>query len=143
VTGVGTFATGENFGDGWQAGHWQIGLGIMDANLPDGAIHHVTRLDLRAMDAIGWDLAKTGDFNNDGTVDAVDYSFLRATFGSVVQLAADGNRNGFVDGADYVVWRDNFGVMTTPNPDAAVPESTSTAILLLAVLSICFSRTTR
>jgi len=46
ATSLGTFATGENFGDGWQAGHWQVGQGIM-ANLPDDAIHTLAALDLR------------------------------------------------------------------------------------------------
>ena len=50
-----------------------------------------------------------GDFNRDGRVDAADYAFWRADFGSTAELAADGNGNGVVDAADYVVWRRHLG----------------------------------
>ena len=37
-----------------------------------------------------------------------DYMIWKMTFGSIVDLRADGNRNGVVDGGDYNVWRDHL-----------------------------------
>ena len=71
-----------------------------------------------------------GDYNQNGEVDAPDYNLWRDTFGSTTLLAADGNGNGTIDPPDYNVWRDNFGRLLV-NP---VPESTSLALLLVAVL---------
>lgn len=68
------FATGQYNGDGHQAGHWKPGLGLMDAQQADGTRAGVTRLDLRALDVIGWDLAvfACGDLDGDDDVDAGD-----------------------------------------------------------------------
>ncbi len=48
-----------------------------------------------------------GDYNADNSVNSLDYSVWRATFG--MQLfsgsGADGNGDGVVDSADYVLWR--------------------------------------
>jgi hypothetical protein len=65
-TVLGHFATGENTalgGDGNQASHWkQQGnpLGIMDPILNAGERRSLSTLDLRVMDAIGWDLQQVG-----------------------------------------------------------------------------------
>lgn len=52
------FATGAH-GDGRQASHWKdsLGLGIMDPTFSDGELGIITSNDLRALDAIGWNLA--------------------------------------------------------------------------------------
>ncbi len=51
-----------------------------------------------------------GDYDGSGTVDALDYTTWRATYGSTSgALAADGNNDGVVDSADYVVWLKNLG----------------------------------
>lgn len=141
MTSLATFASGENFGDGWQAGHWRTGSGhgIM-ANLPDDAIHNLSQLDLQAMDVIGWNLAEPGDFNNDGTLNELDYAQWRATFGSVVHLAADGNRNGLVDAADYVIWRSNADTTIATNKLATVPESTDAALGVRLTVLIAYAR---
>jgi hypothetical protein len=141
ATSLGTFATGENFGDGWQAGHWQIGQGIMDASLPDDAIHTLATLDLRAMDVIGWDLAAAGDFNHDSMINELDHSMWTATFGSEVQLMADGNRNGIVDAADYIVWRTALGNTTSSKGlvGGTVPEP-ATLVLSIFMVAVSCSR---
>ena len=53
-----TFSTGITFGDGRQASHWKdsLGLGIMDPTIGAGEIVMISQNDLRAMDAIGWNL---------------------------------------------------------------------------------------
>jgi hypothetical protein len=57
TTKIASFATGVNFGDGRQAGHWQDngGLGIMDPTTAPGELLALTGNDIRAFDAIGWD----------------------------------------------------------------------------------------
>lgn len=52
-----------------------------------------------------------GDYNNDGTVDAADYTVWRDTLGQVVlpYSGADGDGSGIVDAGDYAVWKANFG----------------------------------
>ena len=50
-----------------------------------------------------------GDFDSSGTVDNQDYNIWTSTFGSTVDLRADGNLNGIVDAADFTIWRDHLG----------------------------------
>ncbi len=52
-----------------------------------------------------------GDFNDDGLVDAADFTLWRDTLGQNTTrgFGADGNSNGSVDQADHEVWRQHFG----------------------------------
>jgi hypothetical protein len=58
VTNLGGFSTGPFDGDGNQASHWKdnLGLGIMDPTAAPGELLILTNGDLRAFDAIGWDM---------------------------------------------------------------------------------------
>ena len=61
-------------------------------------------------DNISLILLLTGDYNQDGTVDAADYSVWRDSLGTTGDfLAADGNGNGAIDAGDYDVWNSTFG----------------------------------
>ena len=53
------FSTGLTFGDGRQASHWKdlMMLGLMDPTAAQGELLLITSNDLRAMDAIGYNLA--------------------------------------------------------------------------------------
>lgn len=81
-----------------------------------------------------------GDFDSSGAVDAADYDLWCATYGSHIDLRADGNGDGIVDGADYTVWRDNLvvgaGTAQVQNTGSiAVPEPNS-AFLVMWVSAI-------
>lgn len=73
-----------------------------------------------------------GDFNDDGTVDAADYTVYRDNLG-LDSAALNGNGTGgaLVTTADYDVWVLNYGTSSSSASSAAVPEPT-TALLLLA-----------
>ncbi len=71
--------------------------------------------------------ARPGDYNEDGQVDAGDYTTWRSQFGSSGDTSADGNGDGTVDGADYVLWRKNVSTnleSATKTATVAVPEPT-------------------
>jgi hypothetical protein len=74
-----------------------------------------------------------GDYNLDGTVDAVDYSLWRRSFGQAGFSEADWNRNGAVDAADYVTWRHSLDTASALNSAATVPEPTIAALGLLVL----------
>lgn len=79
--------------------------------------------------------ALAGDYNQDGTVDAADYTIWRKAFGADdVDLTADGNGDGQITEADFLVWRSNFGQQlgAGASSSTAVPEPTT-----LILLSLC------
>ncbi len=78
-----------------------------------------------------------GDYNEDGTVDAADYTVWRDSENSIgVDLAADGNGDEVVDGADYTIWASNYGTSNSVSTAATVPEPSS--FCLLASTLSCF-----
>lgn len=83
----------------------------------------------------------TGDYNQDGRVDAADYTIWRHSLGSTTDLRADGNLNGVVDAADYDLWRANYGATLGSGAgaiaSAAVPEPTTVVLLIMAVSGVC------
>lgn len=68
----------------------------------------------------------SGDYNENGRVDAADYVVWRNSQGANVPpgTGADGSGNGVVDQADYEIWRDNFGTIVA---SAAVTVAASTS----------------
>uniref|UniRef100_UPI0036F38C80 DUF7453 family protein n=1 Tax=Algisphaera agarilytica TaxID=1385975 RepID=UPI0036F38C80 len=71
-----------------------------------------------------------GDYNNNGIVDAADYTVWQDSFGSTTDLAADGNGNGMIDAADYTVWQDNFGSTNASTSTLSIiPEPASLTVL--------------
>ncbi|MEN1679440.1 MAG: PEP-CTERM sorting domain-containing protein [Planctomycetota bacterium] len=84
-----------------------------------------------------------GDYNNDGVVDAADYTVWRDTLGEEVNPrfgGADGDGSGVIDLADYELWAQNFG--QTATGFASVPEpATGVGLMVLGVC--CLARRLR
>jgi hypothetical protein len=78
----------------------------------------------------------TGDYNNNGVVDAADYVAWRNNLNQSVTLPND-STPGTVTSADYDVWRANFGRSAASSAalgaSSAVPEPTTLVLLCLSV----------
>lgn len=77
-----------------------------------------------------------GDFNNDGAVDAADYTVWRGKVGDPVGTLFNGGGSGVVGEAQYGLWVTNFGSQL-PSAASAVPEPT-TMLILLAACGLAF-----
>ena len=102
-TVVGPFtwgATGN--GDGRRSGFNDNGQLIFSASFTDGSTGiFVSNLVSASL---------PGDFNQNGSVDAADYTVWRDTLGLAgAGLAADGNLDNAVDVRDYDLWKFHFG----------------------------------
>ena len=90
----------------------------------------------------------TGDYNDNGIVDAADYVVWRNNFNmqsGAMSSRGDGDSDGDVDGADYLVWQRNFGqtiVSSAPSSsfDATVPEPTAVATIFMGMLAMLCGR---
>lgn len=75
-----------------------------------------------------------GDYNEDGTVDAADYTTWRDNLGTAFALPnRDPANSGDVSVDDYASWKANFGT-TAPGTGGAVPEPAAGLLLLAAGL---------
>ena len=91
-----------------------------------------------------------GDYNNDGIVDAADYTVWRDSLGATgTGLAADGDGNGAVDQGDYDIWRNNFGATfgggsgSSSGSLASVPEPATLTMSVLLVFCVSLRRQER
>ena len=76
-----------------------------------------------------------GDYNQDGVVNAADYTVWRDKLGTATALPNEGASIGTVDQADYDFWKSHFGQGGGALAAAAVPEPTTTMLALAAILS--------
>ncbi|MEO7402529.1 MAG: dockerin type I domain-containing protein [Burkholderiales bacterium] len=92
-----------------------------------------------------------GDYNNNGIVDAADYSVWRNSQGQNVTLGAgaDGNFDGQVTAADFDVWRSNFGKTLSSGSgtgslfaDSNVPEPGTFCLTTLGI-ALAFTASAR
>ena len=119
-------------------GNWGsfMGLGLSTVLLSD------RQRGLMIVDAS--ELLTPGDFNQDGFVNAADYSAWRSEFNQDVfhhgTLIADANNDGFVNAADYVVWRANAMAGGAAASAATVPEPASMWWLLVFVGNLAWLR---
>lgn len=79
--------------------------------------------------------ALPGDYNDDGAVNAADYTVWRNSIGQTgTSLAADGDGNGKIDGGDYDVWRLYFGETASGfGSGLATPEPSTASLFLISV----------
>ena len=88
-------------------------------------------------------LGISGDYNNNGTVDAADYVLWRENLNASVTLPND-TTPGTVQQADYDVWRANFGRSSTgalgTGMAQIVPEPASPMLIAIMFGFIAFSR---
>lgn len=66
------------------------------------------RLDLQVLPATG-SSNPLGDFNNDGKVDAADYTVWRDHLGSATPLPNDNGLGGPISQSHYTLWQSNYG----------------------------------
>lgn len=82
-----------------------------------------------------------GDYNNDGVVDAADYTQWRDNLGDADESAINGNGDGGgITASDYEFWKARYG--NTSAGASAVPEP-GAASVALTVLIGAFGATTR
>ena len=74
-----------------------------------------------------------GDYNNDGLVDAADYTVWHDHLGTTTLPNRDPSAAGPVGQFDYMVWKTNFGTRGTGSA-TAVPEPGSLFLILLVAL---------
>ena len=114
---------------------WIAGNGLFD---PDGAGGQAAydRMFLLQLPRLA------GDYNDNGIVDAADYTVWRDTLGSTTDLRANGDNAGAsagkIDQADFVVWKTNFGnhAGSGASGGSAVPEPTSAILLCVGMAGI-------
>ena len=80
-----------------------------------------------------------GDYNNDGVVDAADYTVWRDSLASNTPLLNETASLGTVDAADYDAWKANFGATADGGQAArffnhSVPEPTAFVLILVGGL---------
>lgn len=73
-----------------------------------------------------------GDYNNNGTVDAGDYTLWRDSLGTNTALAND-SIGGVINEAHYLQWKQNFGSSGAASA-TAVPEPTSVWLMIAGLL---------
>jgi endonuclease I len=106
-------------------------LNLSGENLP-GAQNQTLTLQLMAS-VIPAGLA--GDYNENGVVDAADYTLWRDNLGGSVMLPND-STPGSVTQADYDVWVNNFGASAATVSAASVPEPAAWTVLIVLALAL-------
>jgi hypothetical protein len=94
-----------------------------------------------------------GDYNQNGIVDAADYTVWRDHLGQMLTLPNEdpGQTPGWVTQEDYIVWMSHFGqtagsgsgAATSANAGAAIPEPVSALLWVLGVTYMLVHRFTR
>ena len=69
---------------------------------------------------VGLVMGVPGDYNNDMTVNAADYTVWRNNLGAAITLPNEGATPGMVDADDYEVWKTNFGMMAGAGSGSAL-----------------------
>jgi pectinesterase len=76
-----------------------------------------------------------GDYNDDGSVDAADYTVWRDGVASTTSLPNETASMGVVDAEDYEAWKANFGAVADAGSAAVsvVPEPSGMLLVLMGI----------
>jgi hypothetical protein len=96
----------------------------------------VQTLEEIAFDSISVTAALLGDYNENDTIDAADYTVWRDALTAGATSLANDPTPGTVDESDFVYWRDHYGGSqgSGAGSAAAVPEPNTLALLFLGSL---------
>lgn len=85
------------------------------------------------------------DFNNDGLVDAADYTVWRDSLDQMVApfTSADADGDGHVTHADYRIWAANYGAIGGPSSALSAPEPCVFCLLGVTLLASSVHRPSR
>ena len=100
---------------------------------PDAGLFNLnvdTASDLIMLMTVG--AGMTGDYNNNGVVDAADYTLWRDSMGTNTPLAND-SIGGLIGEAHYLQWKQSFG-SSGAGSGTAVPEPTSVWLMIAGLL---------
>jgi hypothetical protein len=86
-----------------------------------------------------------GDYNDDGVVDAADYTVWRDGFGGDGPLPNETESLGSVDEADYVAWTANFGASTAASGSGqfglvSAPEPNTLLMWVVGAVALAWRR---
>lgn len=86
-----------------------------------------------------------GDYNNDGTVDAADYSVWRDNLGQPPETLLNDTDGGDIGSLQYQTWRVNYGNTRDPVGlgTIAVPEPATAALFAFCWMMLVSARTIR
>ncbi|TWT36010.1 hypothetical protein KOR34_09070 [Posidoniimonas corsicana] len=93
----------------------------------------VYNADSVVLSVVGESSVLPGDFNNDGVVDAADYTVWRDNLGAMTEEALNGagSNSGGVDIDDYNIWKTRFGSTSSSDlADSSVPEPSASLLTL-------------
>ena len=84
-----------------------------------------------------------GDYNEDGTVNAADYTVWRDNLGATIALPNEGVSSGVVDQADYDFWKLHYGEVALGSGGASAAAVPEPAAALLGMIGLVLSLTLR
>ncbi len=82
--------------------------------------------------------ATPGDFNNDGFIDAADYTVWRDHQGGPAGSLPNDTAGGVIGAAQHQLWRDNYGA--SPPSAVTIPEPTTLTLTALIAAAFAVSR---
>lgn len=110
------------------------GLGSFVVNYGIGSAFDETRIVLSDFESSG---LLPGDYNDDGVVDAADYTVWRNSLDAPAGTLLNDVDGGVIGAAQYETWKDNYGTTSGNGPANAVPEPmTLTLLALLGIMSL-------
>lgn len=132
ITKIAKFADGSNlfFGNDFQISHWDAQEnGVMRPALATGQTNAVTTIDLRLLDAIGWDLAPqsqaartsmTSQSQVDYKTSTIAYTVGEGSFDSALGWGSASSAS-----TDWSFWQEGTFLASTAEPAQSTPEGSS------------------